>query len=389
MKMQTEHVNIETELISILVVDDVPQNIIAIEALLERPGLRILKAQSGQEALEILLVERVALALIDVQMPQMDGFELAELMRGSERTRAVPLIFLTAGARESKSWFRGYEAGAVDFLYKPIDETILRSKVNVFVELFAKQRQLSRQLDELKAALSLNELFVAVLGHDLRNPLSAILNGAELLGKVSADPTVLRAAARIRSSSTRMADMVEQLLDVARIRAGGLVLRYQQANLESLARKMAEELAAAHADAGVAISSRGDVNCEADPIRMSQVISNLLCNAWQHGSGQEPVELDLDGTVPTEVSFRIRNPGVIPEDDLPTIFQPFYSRQDGHVRPGQGLGLGLYIVRMFTEAHGGTVKVAVEGGTHTVFTVTVPRLPATGSLRVPSPASGC
>lgn len=378
MKMQTEHVNIETEIISILVVDDVPQNIVAIEALLARPGLRILKAQSGQEALEILLVERVALALIDVQMPQMDGFELAELMRGSERTRSVPLIFLTAGARERKSWFRGYEAGAVDFLYKPIDEDILRSKVNVFVELFAKERQLSRQLDELKAALSLNELFVAVLGHDLRNPLSAILNGAELLGRVSADPTVLRAAARIRSSSTRMADMVEQLLDVARIRAGGLVLRYQQANLETLARNVAEELAAAHADAGVTIASRGDMRCEADAIRMSQVISNLLCNAWQHGSGQEPVELQLDGTGEAEIRFAIRNAGVIPQDDLPLIFQPFHSRRD---RAGQGLGLGLYIVKMFSESHGGSVAVEVQDGTHTVFTVTVPRVAAHRTLR--------
>lgn len=380
MKMQTEHVNIQTELISILVVDDVPQNIIAIEALLERPGLRILKAQSGHEALEILLVERVALALIDVQMPQMDGFELAELMRGTERTRSVPLIFLTAGARESKAWFRGYEAGAVDFLYKPIDETILRSKVNVFVELFAKERQLSRQLDELKAALSLNELFVAVLGHDLRNPLSAILNGAELLGRVSVDPTVRSAAARIRSSGTRMSDMVDQLLEVARIRAGGLVLRYQHTDLETLARKLAEELAAAHADAGVTICARGDVDCEADPVRMSQVISNLLCNAWQHGIGQEPVELELDGTAPSEVRFTIRNRGVIPQEDLPTIFQPFFSRQEGRAHPGQGLGLGLYIVKMFTESHGGNVEVAVEGGTHTAFTVAIPRQAAARPL---------
>lgn len=362
----------QTNAINILVVDDVPQNLVAINALLERPGLNILQAHSGQEALEILLVEEVALALIDVQMPHMDGFELAELMRGSERTRTVPLIFLTAGARERKSWFRGYEAGAVDFLYKPIDEIILRSKVNVFVELFAKEQQLSRQLEELKAALSLNELFVAVLGHDLRNPLSAVLNGAELVSRISTDAVVQSAAGRIKSSSNRMADMVDQLLDVARIRAGGLILRPEKANLDTLCRSIVEELAGANPRAVVQISTAGDMNCEADASRMSQVMSNLLCNALQHGTPNSPVELELDGTSAAEIRFSITNAGAIPQEALPGIFQPFYSRHAIN-RPNQGLGLGLYIVKMFVECHGGTVSVASDDGDRTRFTVTLPR----------------
>ncbi|HEU4853274.1 MAG TPA: hybrid sensor histidine kinase/response regulator [Telluria sp.] len=362
----------QNDKINILVVDDVPQNLVAINALLERPDLNIIQAQSGQEALEILLVKEVALALIDVQMPQMDGFELAELMRGSERTRSVPLIFLTAGARESKSWFRGYEAGAVDFLYKPLDETILRSKVSVFVELFAKERQLSRQLEELKAALSLNELFVAVLGHDLRNPLSAILNGAELLSRVSSEAVVQSAAARIKSSGNRMADMVEQLLDVARIRAGGLVLRPEKTNIETLCRSIVEELSAAHPHAAIEVRSAGNMHCEADPNRMSQVVSNLLCNALQHGSANVPVEVELDGGSAGEVRISIRNGGAIPQAALPAIFQPFHSRQAMN-RPNQGLGLGLYIVRMFVECHGGSVAAASDDTDHTTFTVVLPR----------------
>src|SRR5207342_1172981 len=110
----------------VLIVDDVPQNLVAIAALLARPGVKVLQARSGTEALEILLVEEVALALVDVQMPQMDGFELAELIRGSERTRHTPLIFLTASASDPSRTFRGYEAGAVDFLHKPIDPQVLR-----------------------------------------------------------------------------------------------------------------------------------------------------------------------------------------------------------------------------------------------------------------------
>src|SRR5580693_928978 len=164
-----------------LLVDDLEENLLALAALLQRPGLEILTAHSGPEALELLLVHDVALAFLDVQMPEMDGFELAELMRGSERTRQVPIIFVTAGVRDQYRLFKGYETGAVDFLYKPVEPHILNSKADVFFQLYRQKQQLARQLEELTETLRLNELFTAVLGHDLRNPLSAILNSPNLL----------------------------------------------------------------------------------------------------------------------------------------------------------------------------------------------------------------
>ena len=118
-----------------LLVDDVEENLLALSALLRRDDVELLEARSGAEALELLLVHDVALALLDVQMPDMDGFELAELMRGSERTRHVPIIFVTAGARDQHRLFKGYEAGAVDFLYKPIEPHILKNKAEVFFQL--------------------------------------------------------------------------------------------------------------------------------------------------------------------------------------------------------------------------------------------------------------
>jgi signal transduction histidine kinase len=362
------------EKINVLVVDDVPQNLVAISALLSQPGLNVITVSSGPEALEVLLVEDVALALIDVQMPQMDGFELAELIRGSERTRSVPLIFLTAGAREAKTSFRGYEAGAVDFLYKPIDDTILRSKVSVFVELHAKEKQLSRQLEELKQALALNELFVAVLGHDLRNPLSAILNGAELLKKASSDPLVQSAASRIKTSGNRMTEMVEQLLDVARIRAGALVLRYKKTNYETLCRTIADELSGDTTRPRVDVQGVGNLTGEVDSDRIAQVISNLLSNALQHGTAGQPVQIQLDGSLASRIVMRVINGGVIPASALEGIFKPFYSRHSMD-KPNQGLGLGLYIVKMFVESHGGTVNVHSASDKGTVFEVSLPRFP--------------
>src|SRR6201996_3277354 len=114
--------------VKVLLVDDLEENLLALAALLSSDEVEVLKARSGSEALELLLAHDVALALLDVQMPEMDGFQLAELMRGSERTKHVPLIFVTAGSRDQYRHFKGYEAGAVDFLYKPVDPHVLRSK---------------------------------------------------------------------------------------------------------------------------------------------------------------------------------------------------------------------------------------------------------------------
>lgn len=136
------------EPISFLLVDDLEENLIALEALLRRDGLRILKANSGDQALELLLQHDIALALVDVQMPGLDGFQLAELMRGNERTRHVPIIFVTAGGGGQRR-FQGYEAGAVDFIQKPIEPDVLRSKADVFYELYRQRQQLAFQRDEL------------------------------------------------------------------------------------------------------------------------------------------------------------------------------------------------------------------------------------------------
>jgi len=142
------------EPVKILAVDDVAENLTALEALLGREDVEVVQARSGVEALEALLIHDVALALLDVQMPGMDGFELAELMRGTERTRRVPIIFVTAVGTDERRKFRGYESGAVDYLFKPVDPHIVRSKVEIFIELFRQRQELARQRDDHAAALA-------------------------------------------------------------------------------------------------------------------------------------------------------------------------------------------------------------------------------------------
>ncbi|MGC6329461.1 response regulator [Rhizorhabdus sp. FW153] len=178
--------------IRILAVDDVPANLVALEAALDQPGVELVTASSGEQALELMLRNDFALALLDVQMPGMDGFELAELMRGTERTRAVPIIFLTAIATDETRRFRGFEAGAVDYLLKPYDIHVLNQKVSVFVELARQRRELARQRDELALALGRlrahgdnSPMAVIEIDSDLR--IVTWAKGAERLFGYSAD----------------------------------------------------------------------------------------------------------------------------------------------------------------------------------------------------------
>jgi signal transduction histidine kinase len=368
----------------ILVVDDVAQNLVAISALLSRPGLKVLQAGSGNAALEVLLKQEVAVALVDVQMPGMDGFELAELIRGSERTRATPLIFLTASASDPGRTFRGYEAGAVDFLHKPIDPQVLRSKVDVFVDLYSQRRRVSLQLEQLQQALRMNEVFVAVLGHDLRNPLSAVITGAELVSQLSTDERVRKVAARIRSSGDRMARMIEQLLDVARIRSGRLEMKPVDNDLKGLAQALIDELQAGAAERRIELAASGDTRGRFDGDRIGAAISNLLGNALQHGAPGAPIRVEVDGTRPETMVLRITNEGVVPKEVLATMFEPFHARGDTSASHG-GLGLGLYIVQEFVRAHGGTVRArSSEASGRTDFEVVLPRAGAQAAVRAPS-----
>ena len=171
--------------VTCLIVDDLEENLLVLKALLRRDDVELLTARSGVEALDLLLSHDVALALVDVQMPEMDGFELAELMRGSERTRHIPLIFVTAGAHDPRRVFKGYDTGAVDFLHKPIEPAILRNKAEVFFQLHRQKRQLEQELLQRTETLRMNEMFAAVLGHDLRSPLAAIVSAARVLPKLT------------------------------------------------------------------------------------------------------------------------------------------------------------------------------------------------------------
>jgi signal transduction histidine kinase len=373
-----------------LMVDDREENLVALEALLRRDGLVLLRAKSGPEALELLLKHEVALALVDVQMPGMDGFELAQLMRGMERTRRVPIIFLTAGGADQKRRFRGYEAGAVDFLNKPLEPDVLRGKVDVFFEL-------ARQRDELKAALAenarlleetrrhaaalketdrLKDEFLAMLAHELRNPLSAASNAIQVW-KRSDRPEVQGWAKEVVENQMKtFSRLIDDLLDVSRVTHGkiriqkqvvdpGPILERAVAAVSSLIQERRHELTVEQ--------GHGAARVDVDPTRLEQVVINLLNNAAKY-SGDASTILLASRVEGDRLLISVRDNGIgIAPEQLPRMFELFSQGDHSIARSEGGLGIGLTLVRSLVELHGGSISAESEGlGRGSTFTVVLP-----------------
>jgi len=294
------------------------------------------------------------------------------LIGDNRRARGIPRFFVTAGAHGPARTFRGYQTGAVDFLYKPFNPDILRSKVDVFIELYRQRRQLAAQLDELQQALRINEIFTAVLGHDLRTPLSAVNVGAGLIANASAQPSLVTAARMIQSSARRMERMINQVLEVAKTRAGKITLSLAADDYRAVCEELIRELATRRETRLIELKSDGDTSGMFDRERVAQILSNLIGNALRHGAPYTPVTGRIGGTQPERIAIRVHNEGHIPADQIKQIFEPYYSAQAGNSEH-QGLGLGLYIVEQLVNAHRGAVTVRSTPAAGTEFELSLPR----------------
>jgi signal transduction histidine kinase len=350
--------------VKFLLVDDLDENLLALEALLRREGLECLKAHSGDEALELLLVHEVALALLDVQMPGMDGFELAEFLRGNERTRHVPIIFLTAGSADAQRRFRGYEAGAVDFLQKPIDAAVLRSKSDVFFNLYEQRRQIMEQRDELAQMTRSLQLadrrknaFLGMVGHELRNPIAALGAGVHLIGRSRSDEVFEQVRGQMERQVTHMTRLIEDLLDVARIDQGKIVLRTERmllADAVALAVEITRPQIEAREHRLTVDVPEGPIWLDADHARIAQILSNLLANAARYTEPGGAIALTVHRTG-AEVAIEVADTGVgIPPDMQSQVFDLFAQVERSH-GPTEGLGIGLALVRQLVALHGGGI----------------------------------
>ena len=389
--------NIQAKL---LIVDDLPENLLALEALIKREDRMVYKALSADEALSLLLQHEFAMAILDVQMPGMNGFELAELMRGTEKTKNIPIVFVSAAGRELTYAFKVYESGAGDFLHKPLDIHAVKSKVNVFVDLYRQSKAMKQQVEELEQArreqeallkqlqTTQNELeqavrmrddFMSIVAHEVRTPLNGLILETQLrkmhLARDNASAFTLDKMHAMVDRDERqiksLIRLIEDMLDVSRIRTGKLSIRSTRFDLVQLVSNLLQNFAPQvdAAECSVAFTAEQPVVGNWDEFRIEQVISNLLTNALRYG-GKSLIDVRVyshEGQARVEVQDR----GIgISEENQKRIFQQFERVSAKTVVAG--LGLGLFISEQIVAAHGGSIAVESKINEGALFRVCLP-----------------
>src|SRR5213592_3909409 len=368
------------EKVSILIVDDRPDKMLAYETILSDLKENIVCARSGKEALRCLLKQDFAVILLDVNMPVMDGFETAALIRQRPRSETTPIIFISAVNDTETHVSRGYSLGAVDYILTPVVPEILRAKIAVFVDLFKKTEQVKRQAEEreklireqaiaeharveAERASEAKDRFLAMLSHELRTPLTPVLASVFMLEREDNVPKVIHESLQlIRRNVELEARLIDDLLDLTRISKGKVQLSFEIVDAHTLLRNALEICQSEIEQKKLELRSEfaaTKVHLQADPARLQQIFWNLIKNAVKftpHGG-----KLGIRTTNNGDGQFRLEvedsgcgiDPGV-----LPRIFHAF--EQAGRTQLG-GLGLGLAISKALVEAHQGSISAASRG----------------------------
>lgn len=422
------HAEADSLPINVLIVDDEPKNLSVLESVLDDPGYRLIRAGSGSEALMALMAHEFAVLVLDVRMPDMTGFELAQIIKQRKKTAQVPIIFLTAYFNEDQHIIEGYTSGAVDYLHKPVNTAVLRTKVSVFADLHRKGYALERanaelanrvaeqtlaesRLSELNASLEkrvadrtaelrhsearLKEAnyrkdeFLATLAHELRNPLAPMRHAVQVLRMSKMAPEKLKwASGMIDRQVYAMSRLIDDLMDVSRINQGKIELRLERVDL---ARVLAEAVDSSRPlidDAQHHLTvdmPRARIEVNADTTRLAQVFMNLLNNAAKYMDQGGAIAVKVQ-TVDDAVSVSFKDEGIgIQPDRLEMIFGMFSQVETALSRSRGGLGIGLSLTQRLIEMHGGTVTAASAGlGLGSTFTVTLP-LVAIGEVEPEQP----
>jgi signal transduction histidine kinase len=423
-----------SEKVNILLVDDQPARLLTYESVLSELGQNLVSARSGVEALEKLMRDEFAVVLLDVSMPEMDGFEAARLIHDHPRFERTPIIFVTGVHVSELDRLKGYKLGAVDYVSIPVVPEILRSKVAVLVELYCKRRELrelnrdlaqanerlaqanttlqaekTRELQTLNATLqraneelehanrtlhsevaeraraqvALKEAdrqkdeFLAMLAHELRNPLAPILHAVQLMRMKSLpDPQLRRARDVIERQLAQLARLVDDLLDVSRITRGMINLAREPIEVSTLLARAVETVQPLIQERGHQLTvdaPEGALRVNVDPVRLTQALGNILGNAAKYTDPGGRIRLTAGGR-DGDVEIRVRDSGIgIAEELLPRIFELFTQLDRSLDRPHGGLGIGLALVRRLVEMHGGRVSAHSAGvGQGSEFVICLP-----------------
>lgn len=383
--------------VSILIVDDTPENLIALEAVLHDLGPRLVKVRSGEEALRALLREQFAVILLDVNMPGMNGFETAALIRQRKHTEHIPIIFVSAISTTDTHLFQGYSLGAVDYIFTPVMPEVLRSKVSVFVDLVKKSEAVRQQAAELRRAneelrtevetrkkteqalqASNEELeaFSYSVSHDLRAPVRSMQGFARVLLEdygETLDEAAKDYLNRIISGACRMDNLIQDLLVYSRL--GHTNLSLGPVSLLSLAQEIASQMSGEIEAAGAEIQIAEDLpEVLANKMALGQALTNLIGNGMKFVAKDTKPTVRIEAeTIGTMVRLWIKDNGIgIAEEHQSRVFRVFERLHSNEVYPGTGIGLA--IVRKAIERMNGRVGLESEVGKGSRFWIELPAL---------------
>jgi len=408
----------DDNLLNILIVDDNKNNLFTLRTLIEEYlEARIFEAYSGIAALQILLEEEIDLIILDVQMPEMDGFETARLIRARKKTQHIPIVFLTAAYKTEDFQQKGYEVGAVDYLTKPIDTSQLINRIKSYMRFIQQehqyQRELERKVQERTAELAIAKskaeqaqamaedanhaktLFLANMSHELRTPLNAIIGYSEMLQEYAEEDELmdcLQDLKKISGAGKHLLSTINDILDYSKIEAGKMELFLEDVTLATLLDEVintAKPLIEAKYNLLAIEFNPSLAMMHTDATRLRQILLNLLSNAakfTEQGMVRFKIEPQKRGNHDW-ITFCVADNGIgMTEEQQTKLFQPFTQADSSTTRRYGGTGLGLAIAKQFTEMLGGTIKIESEFGHGSTFTLELPACteikPATPSIDV-------
>lgn len=402
MKVEHDYFEVpDSQKSKILIIDDRQENLLCLEAVLKSPDYQLTFANSGESALRCLLKDDFAVILLDIQMPGMDGFETARLIRARKRSAMTPIIFITAIYKNEKYIKQGYELGAIDYLFKPFQPNTLKWKVKAFVNRHLQYQQLAhqrnlqtqymnqrleqyekefRQLSEqIQKADSQKKEFISILSHELRNPLASISASISLQKLVQPGGEEDRKARMVMERQTaQLSRLVNDLLDINRFTKNKITLKKEYIELNKLVQQAMADYQENFIKKGVSLIIKltlTPIFLEVDPVRLTQAIGNLLHNAVKFtNKGDKTIITVAHDKKTNEAILTVQDTGIgVNLEILPNLFEPFMQADNSLDRSDGGLGLGLTIVKEIVQMHNGSVAVHSEGiGQGTKFTLRLP-----------------
>ena len=350
----------------ILIVDDRPENLISLQKVLQAHNFEVDTASSGEEALKKVLKNNYVLIILDVQMPDMDGFEVAEAISGFSKAKDTAIIFLSAVNTELKFITKGYLSGGLDYIIKPVDINILLLKIKTFYRIYEQSRKLNevqeallKEIEFRKQAEQKKDEFISIASHELKTPLTSVKGYIQLLQRSLNKDNKEIAQNHLEKASIQLEklnELIVDLLDISKIESGKMKFNMQSFCADNMVNNAIEMLQQSNPDFKITKLGQTSENIFGDEMRLEQVVINFITNAIKYAPGTNQVNVTInikDG----KLYLAVKDFGIgISSEQQEKIFDKFYRVEENSHR-FNGLGIGLYICAEIIKRHGGTIGV--------------------------------